>query len=369
MRVLYWTDFFLPDIGGIETFSANLIPALQARGHDVTVLTSDHQQSLPPVEQMGSIPVHRLPIWEALRTNDLKALFRVRKAVAEFKRELNPDIVHLHFGASAFYHLQTQTAGGPPTLTTVHALPESSLADNSLFGKAAHASRAVNAVSKKGLQLLAGAFPELADRFSFVYYGLGPSLHDAIEVTPPSFDEPLLLCLGRLTPQKGFDVALRAFARVERDQPKARLVIVGEGVEEFALKELAVSLGIAHKVDFTGAVPPQQVFEVINKATLMLLPSRFEGLPLVALEAARMHRPIVATAVDGLPDLITDQESGLLLQDSGEQALAEAILTLLREPQKALQMGRAAARRVQENFSFDECVSKYDRLYHQVAQC
>jgi glycosyltransferase involved in cell wall biosynthesis len=59
MRVLYWTDFFLPHIGGIETFGGDLIPALQARGHEVTVLTSSHKAGLPAVEQVGSIPVHR----------------------------------------------------------------------------------------------------------------------------------------------------------------------------------------------------------------------------------------------------------------------------------------------------------------------
>lgn len=366
MKILYWTDFFLPQIGGIETFSANLIPALQARGHDVTVLTSKHNESLPTAEQMGSIPVHRLPIWESLRTNDLKALFAVRKAVAEFKRALNPDIVHLHFGASALYHLQTQGANGPPTLTTVHALPGSSLADNSLFSKVVHASQAVNAVSRKGRQILTGAFPELADRFSFVYCGLGPSGQDAIEVIPPAFDEPLLLCLGRLTPQKGFDVALRAFARIEPAVPRARLMIVGEGIEEVALKKLAASLGISHKVDFTGAVPPQDVFEVINRATMVLLPSRFEGLPLVALEAARMQRPIISSAVDGLPDLVIDQESGLILQENNEQELAKAILALLQDPQKAMRMGRAAARHLEDHFAFEQCVSSYEKLYRQI---
>lgn len=367
MKILYWTDFFLPNIGGVETFSANLIPALQARGHDVTVLTSDHRQKLPPLERMGSIPVHRLPIWESLRRNDVKALFSVRKAVAELKRELKPDIVHLHFGASAFYHLQTQPVDGPPTLTTVHALPESSLADNSLFSKAVNGSKAVNAVSRKGLQHLVDAFPALADRFSFIYCGLPSSGQTAIEVIPPAFDEPLLMCLGRLTPQKGFDVALRAFSRVLPALPKARLMIVGEGVDESALKALAANLGISHKVDFPGAVAPQSVFEVINKATVMLLPSRFEGLPLVALEAARMERPIISSAVDGLPDLVTDQETGMVLPDNSEQALAEAILSMLRDPQKAIAMGKAAAKRVEANFAFEECVSRYDQLYRQIA--
>lgn len=367
MKILYWTDFFLPNIGGIETFSADLIPALQARGHDVTVLTSQHNDDLPPVEQMGSIPVYRLPTWESLRLNDLKRLMSVKKAVADFKRQLNPDIVHLHFGATAFYHLQTQAADSTPTLTTVHALPESSLVESSLFSKVAHASQAVNAVSKKGLQILSRAFPQYAERFSYVYYGLSPSEQDSIELIPPSFDEPVILCLGRLTPQKGFDLALKAFARVEPSFPKVRLMIVGEGVEEAALKELATTLGITDKVDFTGSVPPQDVFGIINRATMMLLPSRFEGLPIVALQAARMQRPIISSDVDGLPDLIINQESGLVLKDNTEKELAKAIRFLIQNPRKAIQMGKAASQRLEQNFDFEQCVSRYEKLYQQIA--
>jgi glycosyltransferase involved in cell wall biosynthesis len=113
-------------------------------------------------------------------------------------------------------------------------------------------------------------------------------------------------------------------------------------------------------------VPPQEVYGVINKATMVLLPSRFEGLPLVALQAARMQRPIISSDVDGLPDLITDQESGLVLKENNEQELAKAILSLLRDPQKAIQMGMAAAGHLEMHFAFEQCVSSYDALYHQI---
>jgi glycosyltransferase involved in cell wall biosynthesis len=231
-----------------------------------------------------------------------------------------------------------------------------------------HASRAVNAVSGVGYQLLQRAFPEAADRLSFVYYGLAPSAGSAIELIAPRFDEPVILCLGRLAPQKGFDLALKAFAQIEKAVPKARLMIVGEGVEEAALKQLASTLGIAEKVDFTGSVQPDDVYAVINKATMMLLPSRFEGLPLVALQAAKMQRPIISSAVDGLPELVVDQESGLVLRDNNERDLAKAILSLMQDPHRALGMGRALARRFEERFGFDHCVSEYERLYRRVAE-
>lgn len=367
MRVLYWTDFFLPHIGGIETFSRDLIHALQARGHEVTVVTSPHKPGLPEVEQVDAIPVHRLPMWRAIQTNDLRGLGAIRRNLAALHRELRPDVTHLHFGATSYLHLKTVAAAGTPTLTTVHALPERSLASGSLLHQVVQASRAVNAVSARAYRLLSGAFPEAADRLSYIYYGLGPSARNAAEVVPPSFDAPVILCLGRLTPQKGFDLALKAFARVEGALPRARLMIVGEGVEEAALKQLAATLNVAERVDFTGRVPPEDVYRVINRATMMLLPSRFEGLPLVALEAARMQRPIIASAVDGLPELVVDQETGVVLQDNNEVELAAAILSLTKNPERAMAMGRALARRFEERFGFDQCVSQYERLYRQIS--
>jgi glycosyltransferase involved in cell wall biosynthesis len=101
---------------------------------------------------------------------------------------------------------------------------------------------------------------------------------------------------------------------------------------------------------------------------MMLLPSRFEGLPLVALQAARMQRPIISSAVDGLPELVVDRESGLVLEDNNELELAEAILFLMQDPQRAIGMGKALARRFEERFGFEQCVSRYEQLYRQVAE-
>lgn len=367
MRILYWTDLFLPHIGGIETFSMDLIPALQARGHEVTVVTSDLTLRERRVETVAGIAVHRFPTWNALRTNDLGAIMTVRRALTELKRALGPDVAHVHFGATAYTYVQTQRAVPVPTVTTVHAIPESSLSRDSLFGKVFEASSAVNAVSVQGHRRLAQAFPEAAERISCIYYGLGTTAHDAVTVRPPSFAEPILLCLGRLTPQKGFDVALRAFAMARDHLPRARLRIVGEGVEERALKDLAAALGIAADVDFTGPVAPHDVLHVVNEATMVLMPSRFEGLPLVALQAARLERPMISSDVDGLPELVVHQQSGLVLERNDEAALAEAILFMARNPERAVAMGKAAARRLEERFGFDRCVDEYERLYRRAA--
>src|SRR5215831_19873082 len=133
MKILYWTDLFLPHIGGIETFSMDLIPALQARGHEVIVVTSDLTLDHSIVEDQNGIPIHRFPTWHALRTNDLKLIISARRAITDLKRQFNPDVAHVHFGATAYTFMLTQRAVKVPALTTVHALPDTSLLQTSLF--------------------------------------------------------------------------------------------------------------------------------------------------------------------------------------------------------------------------------------------
>ncbi|NJL52872.1 MAG: glycosyltransferase family 4 protein [Hydrococcus sp. SU_1_0] len=253
-----------------------------------------------------------------------------------------------------------------PTLTTIHAVPEASLlTTQSFLYKMLQNSDWVNTVSPQGLEKMRQYTPEIAAHSSVIYYGL--ELPD-LEPKTPSFAPPTLLCLGRLVPQKGFDVALAAFAALLNRFPQIRLVIAGDGSERTFLVNQAKELGIENVVDFKGLVPPEQVPTLLNEATMVLLPSRFEGLPLVALQAAQMARPIVATNVDGLPKLIVDRQTGMLIEKDDPHLLGEAIAFCLEHQDLAIAMGQAARERFQAIFSMESCVDNYDALYRQVIQ-
>jgi glycosyltransferase involved in cell wall biosynthesis len=108
------------------------------------------------------------------------------------------------------------------------------------------------------------------------------------------------------------------------------------------------------------------VMSLINTATVVILPSRREGLPNTAIQAAMMGRPIVATNVSGLPEVVLDQQTGLLVKKDDNSALAEAIAFLLDHPEVAIEMGRAARRRAKELFSWQNCVTSYNALYQRL---
>jgi glycogen(starch) synthase len=175
-----------------------------------------------------------------------------------------------------------------------------------------------------------------------------------------------LLCLGRLTIQKGFDLAVQALKVIIDHYPNVRLVIAGDGPERHNLEHLVIELGLERVVDFVGWVAPERVPALINTATVVIMPSRWEGLPLVALEAALMARPLIATPVEGLLEVVVHQQTGLLIEKEDSKALAEAVVFLLSEHEVATAMGQAARRRVQQVFSFKNCVEAYDAVYRRL---
>jgi glycogen(starch) synthase len=169
--------------------------------------------------------------------------------------------------------------------------------------------------------------------------------------------------VGRLADEKGADLALEAFARIARRVPGARLTIAGEGPSRRALELRAIALGVQAAVDFAGWVVPGRVMPLINDHAVVIMPSRLDSFPLVALEAGAMARPVVASRVGGFPEIVVHGETGALVAVGDVEALADACARLLLDPDAAGRLGRAARRRVLERFSWSRHVDAYDALY------
>lgn len=155
---------------------------------------------------------------------------------------------------------------------------------------------------------------------------------------------------------------LGAFAQLTARDGWLRLVLAGDGPEAPELRHLADTLGVAPQVDFLGALDRAQLAEVIDRATVVAIPSRREGFPLVALEAAQRARPVVATTVGGLPEIVVDGRTGLLVVPDDVDALARALGDLLGDRDRAAEMGGAAREVAAVDFSFEACVDGYERV-------
>ena len=178
--------------------------------------------------------------------------------------------------------------------------------------------------------------------------------------------EQVAVCVSKLRYEKGIDVLLQAWCLVHEQTPQARLVIVGAGSLQFQLECLAKALGIANSVEFTGLqsdIPAQ-----LHRGSLAVLPSRWEGMPNALLEAMACGLPCVATRVSGSEDIIQHGVNGLLVGSEDYRGMAQALLTLLRDPLLAQKYGQAARETVERHYSLEQIMDRYVELYQRMTK-
>ena len=366
MRVLFWVQRFWPHIGGVEVHSARFLRAMRERGFELTVLTSPGDLDLPATDSFEGIPLHRVRFEAALSSGDPAQIASVRRRITALRRELGPHLVHLHLtDPSVFFHLITRHERPCPTLLSLRVMLEGDLDRNeSVLSKALSAAEWITANSAAVLTALHAQRPDTAGRSSVTHCALDAP---GLSPSPLEFAPPTLLLLGRLVRDKGFDLAVRALADVIRHHPATRMIIAGDGPARPELESLIAELGLVERVKFRGWVEPESVPALINEATLVIMPSRWqEALGLVALQAAQQARPVVAARVGGLPEVVADGESGILFERENHAELARAIVRLLDDPSLATRLGETGRRLAGERFNWTQHLDTFAELYRRL---
>lgn len=176
-------------------------------------------------------------------------------------------------------------------------------------------------------------------------------------------NQPVIGTVGNLYSVKGHTYLLRACAVVARVFPDFVLLVAGRGDQLGALEEEARSLGILGNIRFLGF--RDDVPCLLQAMDVFVLPSVSEGLPLSILEAMALGKPVVASNVGGIPEVVKDGITGYLVPPKDPEPLAEKILLLLHHPQVAVYLGQSGRKRVHEAFSLEEMIQKYQRLYER----
>ncbi|MBX0330747.1 glycosyltransferase [Oscillochloris sp. ZM17-4] len=179
-------------------------------------------------------------------------------------------------------------------------------------------------------------------------------------------DAPLVIGLGRLVAKKGFGVLLDAWPRVLAQAPQATLCIVGYGDLRGQLEEQARRLGVGERVRFAGQLERRRAASYLAAADIFALPivrEGVDGLPNALLEAMGAGRPVVASRVAGVPDVIDDGVHGLIVPERSPSALAEAILRLIADRPFAEGLGRAARARVEQELTWERTCERFERVY------
>lgn len=341
-------------ISGSEAHLLSLLPLLRRRGWDARMVVL-HEGEPGAIAFMDALRERDVPLHGLLLRHDADPLAFAR-LVALIRREL-PAIVHTHLLHGDVYGLPAAAlARVRRRISTKHGFNEfrerrAIAAGDRGLGRLAARQIAISAGLARYLERTEGFAP---GSFTVVHYGM------AAGAEPPSAPlEPRLAAVGRLIPIKGFDVLLRAFAAARAEVPGLTLEIAGDGPLAESLRAQAPE-GVA----FLGRVSPAE--PVLERAAVVVVPSRGEGFGMVALEAMERGRAVVASSVGGLPELVAAGETGLLVPPEDADALATAILQLVRDPQRARAMGAAGRRRMLERFDEESAADGVEAVYRDV---
>lgn len=350
MRILFVTPSL--GTGGAERLTVNSALGMQHRGHTVGVAYGYLSLLAGPLRDARAELYERSGPTPGL-ANLVPWVRHIRGAVNDFR----PDVIYAQSVATA---LAARLAShGSPMLVTVHGISHTDERLASILFRASGVKlTAVSEATAAGLRRYPWSPPvEVLSPGVDAEQVLDESR--AIDPVAP-VGEPCLCVVARQQPEKGTDILLRALPALARELPKVGLMVVGIGQELKANQQLAVDLGIADRVNFIGLVP--NAAPHMAAADIVVLPSRREGLPIVALEALSLARPVVATRVGGTPSVVLPGETGWLANPDDEASLVAAIVDCWSDPAEAARRGAAGRVLVEQRFGIKPMHDRIEQL-------
>jgi phosphatidyl-myo-inositol dimannoside synthase len=377
LKLLVVTNDFPPRIGGIERYVAGLLRHLSS-DITITVLTSKHPDAIA-FDRAFPARVIRWAPYPLLPTPRL-----ARAVVEQIARE---QVGALAFGATFPLGMIAGAARrrtGVPIVMFTHGV-EPALASlpgaSALLHRIVRHATIVTVLSRwaeERIRSAVGPIPRIellrsgvdADRFRPTVsgtairhrYGLGAG--------------PVIVSVARLVPRKGHDQIIRALPAIAREFPAVRVLIVGAGPSRRRLERLTVRQGVTSHVVFAGSVPDADLPACFAAGDVFAMPCRSrwagldtEGLGTAFLEAAAVGRPAIAGRSGGAPEAVIDGETGIVVDASRSDAVAAAVLRLLRSPDDARALGAAAASRVHRELTWPLLARRLECLLHEASGC
>jgi sugar transferase (PEP-CTERM/EpsH1 system associated) len=355
-------------VGGAEVLAARLARRLRDEYRFVFVCL-DGLGELGEQLRGAGFPVHVLGRRPGL---DWRCPLRLARVLGRERA----DLVHAHQYTPFFYGLMGRLlCRRPPVLFTEHGrwLPDIRRPRRILANRLLVERRdRIVGVGKSVRQALIRNEGLPARRVGVVYNGIdvhafGDTRHDRPAVRREIGLGPhdlAILQVARLDHLKDHATAVRALARVARERPEARLVLIGEGPERAKIEACVREYKLAGRVVFLGL--RRDVARLLAAADLFLLTSISEGIPLTVLEAMAAGLPVVSTRVGGVPEIVADGQTGLLAPAGDDEALAAVILQLAGNENLRRQLGDAGRERARTRFSEERMVGEYARIYEEM---
>jgi L-malate glycosyltransferase len=345
------------EIGGTEHQMSQLITRLDRRRFDVHPVCLRRTGTLLADVEAVAGPVTEFPL-RSLRSpstlahlKDFALWCRRRKIEIVHACDIYANIFALPAAALARVPLRIGSRRGnlPPVYRRNDLLALQRLAYRFAHGVIANSTAAAHRLKADGV-----------DRFRIrtIANGFDPRL---LEIDGRRSDRRKLLCIGNLREGKGHDTLLKSFARLLPWFPDATLRLAGDGPSRPSLEALAGTLAIRHRVDFIGQC--RDVPRLLAEADIFALASRMEASPNAVIEAMAAGLPVVATNVGGIPELIENGRSGLLVSPDDDAAMAAALAKMITKSDMANSMGEAARQTIRRKYGIERMVREFEALY------
>ena len=347
LHILHVAKRYPKSAGGDATAVFGLEQAQRRNGHRVTVVTSNCSaiDDGPHVRKFG-LPILEADLDRISPRRILSCLGGIAWGLRLLWRE-RPDVVHAHapdLGASLALPARILRI---PHVLTLHGTS----IGNPMFGRKSWLERVLVRIGHYDRLFTVDpqALPFLQDLSQAppLFLPNGVAAEEFREWRPPA-EGARLLFVGRLEAVKNVDVLLAAVARARARGCAASLDVVGSGRLEPELRKRAADLGIADHVQFLGQRPREEVAERLAAAAALVLPSSYEGFPMVLLEAWATGAPVIATSIAAIPEICANGEDALLVPPQDTAALTEAVITLLNDRVLAERLGSAGHRKVRQ---------------------
>lgn len=360
--------FFLQDVPalyGAERATLSLMRGLRARGVDLSVLVIGENRlghgpaALARAVEQAGLPLQRLQVDGRFSSALVRAVRRHLQA--------RPGSILHSTGYKAHLHALLASRGVAPSVTTIHGWLFRRELKERVYGwlevQALRHDEAVICLTTYYEQLLLQRGVR-RERLHRIPTGLEA---DALPGRAPGqlpVEGPFTVALvGRFSAEKNHPLLLRAVARLRREHINLRVVLAGDGPDRAAIQQQAAHLGLSDQIEFAGYVDMKDLLPRVHAVTLC---SRIENLPLSLLEAMAWSRPVVATRVGGVPDVVVDSVTGFLVPSDDEKALADRLRQLAESPALRARMGEAGRQRVERDFVWSAGVDRHLDLYRQL---
>lgn len=366
-----------PSKGGAEILTYELSKALSKKGHEVTVVCREpNGEDIDAVEDLQNMKIHRI-----LASSGRRRFLRKVISFYRFLRHNNFDVIHAHFVISGGTLGLIGKLFSVPVIVTAHGVDIQKSEEIGYGIRLNKFSALISWFTLKLIDFLAVVSKSMIDyaieagcppsKVGVVYNGIDfdniPSGGiENLKKYGIAKDDFIILFLGRLRPVKCPDDLVRAFPKIAKKVPNAKLVIAGKGEERDNLERLVFELNLRDRVLFTGFVWGDDKWSLLKNCDVFVLPSVVEAFGITVIEAMACGKPVIATNVGPFLEIIKTGETGLLVPLHATEDLADAIIELALDEEKRKEMGERAGKDVEERFDINKIADEYLEIYEEL---